>query len=209
MRLQFDQPFEPPTAGGTRASLPLIQSPPDTVSLQAVNVQNRVAPDAQIPITAEIGNGSCLRANIGHPDYCTELLSSAWNVTVSATIGDSVDSNGKCHGCGSRQPYDLLATAPSSPGEYEMLVQVFGTNTGDMIETETIPITVETDAPENPSTPPEDGDGGGGGIDPTDPSGGLLDQLFGDLDLGGGAIAPLVILVLILALLLFVALSSG
>lgn len=206
MNLQFEAPFaEDPTAGDLSANAPIIQSPPDTVTLQSVNVQNRVSPNDQIPITVEIGNDTCVLANIGHPDYCTELLSSGWNLGVGATLGASQDTNGKCHGCGSRQNYELLVTAPSAPGGYDLVIQVYGNNTGDMIETDTIPITVESDAPENPYTPPDNGGGGGGGgQDPSAPSEGPLEAVLGDiLPDTSGAVAPLVILVVILVALLY------
>ena len=200
MDLQFDASFaEYPGGNTTSAAAPVIQSPPDTASLQEVNVQNRVEPDASMPITAEVGNDTCVRANIAHPDYCTEILSSGWNMTVSAVLENSQDATGKCHGCGSRQAYDLTVTAPSTPGEYTLLVQLFGTNTGDMIATEEIPITVETDAPENPYTPPENGDEEGGGGDQTP-----LENLIDSLTLGtDSAAVPLVILVVILVALLY------
>ena len=191
----FKQPFEP--VGPTRAELPGIQDPTDTMELMEVDVPSRVQANSRVTVAVDVRNTRCLRANIAHPDYCVIGASSGWRTEVSGALGEETASDGRCHGCASRQTYTLEFTSPPEAGSYALDVEVIAPNTGALIGEETVTVNVRSDAPEDPPTQPPDDGGDGPSIAPGDGDGG-----------GVGAIAPLAALVLLLLLFLGVAVAS-
>jgi hypothetical protein len=196
MNLEFNQPFEASMAERYRAvsaEVPgLNQEPSNTVSLQDITSPNRVKPNDTFEVNPAVRNAKCLTADVNHPDYCFIGLSSGWRIRVGASLGDSQDARGNCHGCGSRKNYPLELTAPAQPGSYTLEVEVVGANTGDTLGRQTTEIVVEEEAPDRQ--------------DP-DVNQSPLERILGDVPgIGGGSglTIGLAVLVLVLVLLLVV-----